>query len=70
MSEPRLRQIIDEITALQELQKSPAPHPEAFRDAISIVALAIVRRGDDPVLGWTVQDVITARNIAEQLSAL
>ena len=43
---------------------------EARRDAILAVALAIKRRGGNPVSDWTVKDVETSYAIADQLIAL
>jgi hypothetical protein len=43
---------------------------EARRDAILAVALAIRRRGENPVTDWTVKDTDTAFAIADMLVAL
>jgi hypothetical protein len=43
---------------------------EARRDAILAVALAVVRRGQNPVTDWTTKDTDTAYAIADQLIAL
>jgi hypothetical protein len=43
---------------------------EARRDAVLAVALAIVRRGGNPVTDWTVKDTDTAYAIADMLAAL
>jgi len=43
---------------------------EARRDAILAVALAIVRRGENPVTDWSTKDTDTAYAIADQLIAL
>jgi hypothetical protein len=43
---------------------------EARRDAVLAVALAIKRRGGNPMTDWTTQDVDTAYAIADQLIAL
>jgi hypothetical protein len=43
---------------------------EAKRDAVCAVALAIVRRGDHPVTGWSVKDHQTAEAIGELLIGL
>jgi hypothetical protein len=43
---------------------------EARRDAVLAVALAIARRGQNPVSDWTTRDTDTAYVIADQLIAL
>lgn len=43
---------------------------EAKRDAILAVALAIKRRGQNPMTDWTTIDTDTAYSIADQLIAL
>jgi hypothetical protein len=43
---------------------------EARRDAILAVALAVKRRGQNPMTDWTTKDTDTAYAIAEQLIAL
>jgi hypothetical protein len=43
---------------------------EARRDAVLAVALAIKRRGGNPMTDWTTQDIDTAYAIADQLIAL
>jgi hypothetical protein len=43
---------------------------EARRDAILAVALAIKRRGQNPMTDWTTRDTDTAFAIADQLIAL
>jgi hypothetical protein len=43
---------------------------EARRDAILAVALAVKRRGQNPLTDWTTKDTDTAYAIAEQLIAL
>jgi hypothetical protein len=43
---------------------------EARRDAILAVALAIKRRGGNPVTDWSTKDTDTAYAIADQLIAL
>lgn len=43
---------------------------EARRDAVLAVALAIQRRGQNPVTDWTTKDVDTAWAIADQLTTL
>ncbi len=43
---------------------------EARRDAILAVALAIKRRGGNPLTDWTTRDTDTAYAIADQLRAL
>lgn len=43
---------------------------EARRDAVLAVALAIVRRGGNPVTDWTTRDTDTAYSIADMLAAL
>jgi hypothetical protein len=43
---------------------------EARRDAVLAVALAIVRRGGNPVSDWTTKDVETSYSIADMLIAL
>ncbi len=43
---------------------------EARRDAILAVALAIKRRGGNPLTDWTVRDSDTAYAIADQLRAI
>jgi hypothetical protein len=43
---------------------------EARRDAILAVALAIRRRGENPVTDWTTRDTDTAYAIADMLVAL
>jgi hypothetical protein len=45
-------------------------HSEARRDAVLAVALAIARRGQNPVSDWTTRDTDTAYAIADQLIAL
>jgi hypothetical protein len=43
---------------------------EARRDAILTVAMAIERRGQNPLTDWTTKDTDTAYAIADQLIAL
>lgn len=43
---------------------------EARRDAILAVALAVKRRGGNPLTDWTTKDTDTAYAIADQLDAL
>lgn len=43
---------------------------EAKRDGIIAVALAIKRRGGDPMSDWTINDADTAYAIADQLTML
>jgi hypothetical protein len=43
---------------------------EARRDAILAVALAVARRGQNPMTDWTTKDTDTAYAIADQLIAL
>lgn len=43
---------------------------EARRDAIVVVATAIVRRGGNPIEDWTTKDADTAYAMADQLIAL
>lgn len=43
---------------------------EARRDAILAVALAVARRGQNPMTDWTTQDTDTAYAIADMLIAL
>ena len=43
---------------------------EARRDAILAVALAIKRRGENPVTDWTTKDTDVAYSIADMLVAL
>jgi hypothetical protein len=43
---------------------------EARRDAVLAVALAITRRGGNPVTDWTTRDTDTAYAIADQLITL
>jgi hypothetical protein len=43
---------------------------EARRDAILAVALAIKRRGQNPLMDWSTRDTDTAYAIADQLIAL
>jgi hypothetical protein len=43
---------------------------EARRDAVLAVALAIARRGQNPVSDWTTRDTDTAYAIADMLIAL
>jgi hypothetical protein len=43
---------------------------EAKRDAVVAVLLAIQRRGDNVITGWTVKDLTTAEAIGELLIGL
>jgi len=51
-------------------QRAALRRSEARRDAVSCVALAIKRRGEDPVTGWTTKDIDTAYSIGDMLIAL
>lgn len=56
---------IAQAAAEQALKRS-----EARRDAITAVAVAIVRRGGNPAEDWTTKDADTAYAMADQLIAL
>ena len=43
---------------------------EAKRDAVVAVLLAIQRRGDNVITGWSVKDIETAVAIGEMLAEL
>jgi hypothetical protein len=49
---------------------SHARHSEAKRDAVVAVLLAIQRRGDNVITGWTTKDLETAIAIGELLAEL
>ncbi len=50
--------------------KAAAKRSEARRDAVLAVALAIKRRGGNPMTDWTTRDTDTAYAIADQLIQL
>lgn len=55
---------------LNRVPRSAPSLGEAQRDAVVAVALAIKRRGGDPVNGWTPKDGETAFAIADMLVEL
>lgn len=62
---PDVNQEIADSAARAALKRS-----EARRDAILAVALAVKRRGGNPMTDWTTKDTDTAYAIADMLDAL